>query len=126
MRRGAGPPDQLRTHEPHPSITGPKPVDPLPISLHFALCCFAATVEDELLWTALAAQIFGRQPIMSGTLLQPLQLPDGSTVNPWSPGDRVQIVADDQDGESVQKAIPGLDARPHLRYVANGVQIDMS
>ena len=113
------------TDRSHP-LRDPNPSTLLPISLHFVLCCFAATVEDELVWTGVAAQILSRQPIITGTMLLPLPLADGTTVNPWSPGDRVQIVADDKDWDSARAAIPGLEARPHLCYVATGMQIEVS
>lgn len=104
----------------------PNQPTPLAMSLHFAVCCFGATVEDELRWTGLAARLLAQQPILTGKLLLPAPLPDGTTVNPWSPGDRVQIVVDDQGGDSGRAALPGLEARPHLRYLATGLHIDMS
>lgn len=99
---------------------------PLAIRLYFAVCCFGATIEDELRWTGLAARLLAQQPILTGKLLLPTSLPDGTTVNPWSTDDRLQIVTEDQGAESVRAALPGLEARPHLRYLATGLQIDTS
>lgn len=92
----------------------------IPLRLHFLLGAFAATVEEELLWLGLAASVLEGESILSGPLLLPVTQGPGATVNPWRPGDVVQVVTDDLAMDSMSEAFQALstDYRLQLPYLA--------
>lgn len=98
----------------------------LPLRLHFLLGAFAATVEEELLWLGLAATILEGESILTGPLLRPVTQPDGTTVNPWLPGDAVQVTTDDLAMDSMSEAFQALstDYRLQLPYLARVICLD--
>lgn len=98
----------------------------IPLRLHFLVGAFAATVEEELLWLGLAAQVLEGDSILTGPLLLPVTMPGGGSVNPWRPGDMLQIVTDDLDVESMSEAFQSLntDYRLQLPYLARVICID--
>jgi len=98
----------------------------IPLRLHFLLGVFAATVEDELLWLGLAAQILEGEGVLTGPLLLPVTMPNGTTVNPWNPGDVIQVVTDDLALDSMSEAFQSLntDYRLQLPYLARVICID--
>lgn len=98
----------------------------IPLRLHFLIGAFAATVEEELLWLGLAARILESEGGLSGPLLLPVTMPNGSTENPWRPGDAIQVVTDDLALDSMSEAFQSLntDYRLQLPYLARVICID--
>ncbi|WP_298942591.1 Pvc16 family protein [uncultured Microbacterium sp.] len=98
----------------------------IPLRLHFLIGAFAATVEEELLWLGLAARILEGESNLSGPLLLPVTMPNGSTENPWRPGDAIQVVTDDLALDSMSEAFQSLntDYRLQLPYLARVICID--
>lgn len=98
----------------------------LPLRLHFLVGAFAATVEEELLWLGLAAQVLEGEAILTGPLLLPVTEAGGATVNPWLPGDMLQVVTDDLALDSMSEAFQALstDYRLQLPYLARVICID--
>ncbi|GAA1996231.1 Pvc16 family protein [Microbacterium pumilum] len=98
----------------------------IPLRLHFLIGAFAATVEEELLWLGLTAQILEGEGVLTGPLLLPVTLPTGGTVNPWRPGDVIQVVTDDLALDSMSEAFQSLntDYRLQLPYLARVICID--
>lgn len=98
----------------------------IPLRLHFLLGAFAATVEEELLWLGLAASILEGESILTGPLLLPVTQTAGVTVNPWRPGDMVQVVTDDLAMDSMSEAFQALstDYRLQLPYLARVICLD--
>lgn len=100
----------------------------IPLRLHFLIGAIANTVEEELLWLGLAAQVLEGEGVLSGPLLLPvpMPIPAGGTVNPWRPGDVIQIVTDDLALDSMSEAFQSLntDYRLQLPYVARVICID--
>lgn len=98
----------------------------LPLRLHFLLGAFAATVEEELLWLGLAATILEGESILTGPLLLPVPQTGGGTVNPWRPGDTVQVVTDDLAMDSMSEAFQALstDYRLQLPYLARVICLE--
>lgn len=97
----------------------------LPLRLHFLLGAFAATVEEELLWLGLAASVLEGESILTGPLLLPVAQPGGA-VNPWRPGDTVQVVTDDLAMDSMSEAFQALstDYRLQLPYLARVICLE--
>lgn len=98
----------------------------IPLRLHFLIGAFAATVEEELLWLGLSAQILEAESILTGPLLLPVPLPNGTTVNPWRSGDVLQVVTDDLAVDSMSEAFQSLntDYRLQLPYLVRVICID--
>lgn len=98
----------------------------IPLRLHFLIGAFAATIEEELLWLGLSAQILEAESILTGPLLLPVPLPNGTTVNPWRSGDVLQVVTDDLAVDSMSEAFQSLntDYRLQLPYLARVICID--
>ncbi|MDQ0120866.1 hypothetical protein J2T22_004076 [Pseudarthrobacter defluvii] len=98
----------------------------IPLRLHFLIGAFAATVEEELLWLGLSAQILEAESILTGPLLLPVPLPNGTTVNPWRAGDVLQVVTDDLAVDSMSEAFQSLntDYRLQLPYLVRVICID--
>jgi hypothetical protein len=98
----------------------------IPLRLHFLLGAFAATVDEELLWLGLAAQVLEGEGVLTGPLLLPVTMPNGNTVNPWNQGDVIQVVTDDLALDSMSEAFQSLntDYRLQLPYVARVICID--
>lgn len=98
----------------------------LPLRLHFLLGAFAATVEEELLWLGLAATILEGESVLTGPLLLPVPQAGGGTVNPWRPGDSVQVVTDDLAMDSMSEAFQALstDYRLQLPYLARVICLE--
>ncbi|MGW6129733.1 Pvc16 family protein [Cellulomonas sp. NPDC055163] len=97
----------------------------IPLRMHFLVGAFGATVQDELLWLGLAAQVLESEPILTGPLLQPVAMPAG-TVDPWNPGDAVQVIADDLAVDSMSEAFQSLstDYRLQLPYLARVICLE--
>jgi Pvc16 N-terminal domain len=98
----------------------------IPLRLHFLIGAFAATIEEELLWLGLSAQILEAESILTGPLLLPVPLPNGTTVNPWRSGDVLQVVSDDLAVDSMSEAFQSLntDYRLQLPYLVRVICID--
>jgi hypothetical protein len=98
----------------------------IPLRLHFLIGAFAATIEEELLWLGLSAQILEAESILTGPLLLPVPLPNGTTVNPWRSGDVLQVVTDDLAVDSMSEAFQSLntDYRLQLPYLVRVICID--
>lgn len=98
----------------------------IPLRMHLLVGAFAATVQDELLWLGLAAQVLESEPILTGPLLQPVIMPDGTTADPWGPGDAVQVVSDDLAVDSMSEAFQSLstDYRLQLPYLARVICLE--
>ncbi|MGC5075672.1 Pvc16 family protein [Agrococcus sp. DT81.2] len=98
----------------------------IPLRLHLLIGAFAASVEEELLWLGLTAQILEGESILTGPLLLPVTLPAGGTVNPWRSGDMIQVVTDDLAVDSMSEAFQSLntDYRLQLPYVVRVICID--
>ncbi len=107
------------------AVTNADGVPRIPLQLHFLIGAFAATVEEELLWLGLAAQVLEGEAILTGPLLLPVTT-GGMTVNPWLPGDMVQVVTDDLAMDSMSEAFQALstDYRLQLPYLARVICID--
>ncbi len=98
----------------------------IPLRMHFLVGAFAATVAEELLWLGLAAQVLESDSILSGPALLPVdQAPLGS-VDPWRPGDMVQVVSDDLAVDSMSEAFQSLstDYRLQMPYLARVICIE--
>ena len=108
------------------AVTNADGIPRIPLQLHFLLGAFAATVEEELLWLGLAAQVLESEGILTGPLLLPVTLGGGGAVNPWLPGDMVQVVTDDLAMDSMSEAFQALstDYRLQLPYLARVIVID--
>ena len=79
-------------------------------------CCVAAwadTVEEELHWLGLAAQVLESESILTGPLLLPRQ--HRADRDPWLPGDTVQVVTDDLALDSMSEAFQALSTDYRLR-----------
>jgi hypothetical protein len=116
-------------HETRPGWSAVGSVDGvprIPLRMHFLVGAFAATVEEELLWLGLAAQVLESESILTGPLLLPVDQQPGGTVNPWRPGDTVQVVTDDLAVDSMSEAFQALstDYRLQLPYLARVICID--
>lgn len=98
----------------------------IPLRLHFLIGAFAATIEEELLWLGLSAQILEAESILTGPLLLPVPLPNGTTVNPWRSGDVLQVVTDDLAVDTMSEAFQSLntDYRLQLPYLVRVICID--
>lgn len=98
----------------------------IPLRLHFLIGAFAATIEEELLWLGLSAQVLEGESVLTGPLLLPVPLPNGVTVNPWRSGDVLQVVTDDIAVDSMSEAFQSLntDYRLQLPYLARVICID--
>jgi hypothetical protein len=98
----------------------------IPLRLHFLIGAFAATIEEELLWLGLSAQILEAESVLTGPLLLPVPLPNGTTVNPWRSGDVLQVVTDDLAVDSMSEAFQSLntDYRLQLPYLVRVICID--
>lgn len=108
------------------AVTNADGIPRIPLQLHFLIGAFAATVEEELLWLGLAAQVLEGEGILTGPLLLPVTTPPGVTVNPWLPGDMVQVVTDDLAMDSMSEAFQALstDYRLQLPYLARVICIE--
>jgi hypothetical protein len=108
------------------AVTNADGIPRIPLQLHFLLGAFAATVEEELLWLGLAAQVLESEGILTGPLLLPVSQGGGAAVNPWLPGDMVQVVTDDLAMDSMSEAFQALstDYRLQLPYLARVIVID--
>ncbi|MFT3971760.1 MAG: Pvc16 family protein [Micropruina sp.] len=108
------------------AVTNADGIPHLPLQLHFLIGAFAASVEEELLWLGLAAQVLESEGILTGPLLLPVTQPSGPMVNPWLPGDMVQVVTDDLAMDSMSEAFQALstDYRLQLPYLARVICID--
>ena len=108
------------------AVTNADGIPRIPLQLHFLVGAFAATVEEELLWLGLAAQVLEGEGILTGPLLLPVTTGPGVTVNPWLPSDMVQVVTDDLAMDSMSEAFQALstDYRLQLPYLARVICID--
>ncbi|MGC3992804.1 MAG: Pvc16 family protein [Propionicimonas sp.] len=108
------------------AVAGADGIPRIPLRLHFLLGAFAATVEEELLWLGLAASVLEGEGILTGPLLLPVTWAGGATVNPWRPGDMVQVVTDDLAMDSMSEAFQALstDYRLQLPYLARVICLD--
>lgn len=116
-------------HETRPGWSAVGSVDGIariPLRMHFLLGAFASTVEEELLWLGLAAQVLESESILTGPLLLPVETAPNVVVDPWRPGDTLQVVADDLAVDSMSEAFQALstDYRLQLPYVARVICID--
>ncbi|MFH8251266.1 Pvc16 family protein [Microbacterium sp. B2969] len=98
----------------------------IPLRLHFLVGAFAASVNEELRWLGLAAQVLEGEGVLTGPLLLPITTRANVTVNPWRTGDVVQVVADDLGVDSMSEAFQSLntDYRLQLPYVARVICIE--
>jgi hypothetical protein len=98
----------------------------IPLRMHLLMGAYADTVEEELLWLGLTAQVLESESILTGPLLLPIDQPPNGTVNPWLPGDSVQVVTDDLAVDSMSEAFQALstDYRLQLPYLARVICID--
>lgn len=108
------------------AVTNADGIPRIPLQLHFLVGAFASTVEEELLWLGLAAQILEGEGILTGPMLLPVTQNPGVTVDPWRPGDMVQIITDDLAMDSMSEAFQALstDYRLQLAYLARVICID--
>lgn len=116
-------------HETRPGWSAVGSVDGIPripLRMHFLVGAFAGTVEEELLWLGLAAQVLESESILTGPLLQAVEQQPGVFVDPWLPGDTVQVVSDELGLDSMSEAFQSLstDYRLQLPYVARVICID--
>lgn len=116
-------------HETRPGWSAVGSIDGIPripLRMHFLVGAFAGTVEEELLWLGLAAQVLESESILTGPLLLPVDQQPGGAVNPWRPGDSVQVVTDDLAVDSMSEAFQALstDYRLQLPYLARVICID--
>lgn len=90
----------------------------IPLRLHFLLAAWDQSVENELEFLGLAAQILESEPILTGPLLHP--------TGDWDPGDAIQVVADDLSQDSMSEAFQALttEYRLSLSYLTRVICID--
>lgn len=116
-------------HETRPGWSAVGSVDGIPripLRMHFLVGAFAGTVEEELLWLGLAAQVLESESILTGPLLLPVDQGAAGSVDPWRSGDSVQIITDDVAVDSMSEAFQALstDYRLQLPYLARVICID--
>lgn len=90
----------------------------IPLRLHFLLAAWDMSVQKELEYLGLAAQILESEPILTGPLLHPS--------GDWDPGDAIQVVFDDLGQDSMSEAFQALttEYRLSLPYLARVIRID--
>jgi hypothetical protein len=90
----------------------------IPLRLHLLLAAWDTTVETELVFLGLAAQILESEPILTGALLDP--------AGDWGPGEAIQVVADELGQDSMSEAFQALTTkyRLSLPYVARVICIE--
>ena len=90
----------------------------LPLRLHLLLSAWDTTVETELEFLGLAAQILESEPILIGALLDP--------AGDWAPGEAIQVVADELGQDSMSEAFQALTTKYRLclPYVARVICIE--
>ena len=90
----------------------------IPLCMHFLVAAWDENVQNELEYLGLAVQILETDPILSGPALHPS--------GDWTPGDSIQIVADELGQDSMSEAFQALttEYRLSLPYLARVVCIE--